>query len=86
MSIWHFRLIADSFQDCNSKNFYGYNFTKWIKDDLTNETKYLINKLEDLAVPEYFNLRNTLPLSDSNHFINRAHIKQIVLRFVNINY
>ena len=86
MSIWNFRLIEGSFQDCNSKNVYGYDFTKWIKDDLPNHTKPLTNRLENLAVPEYFNLLITLSLSDSTHYINSAQVKQIVLRFVNINY
>jgi len=35
------------FPNNNSANVYGYDITKWIKDDLSKETEYSTDKLED---------------------------------------
>ena len=35
------------FPNNNSANIYGYNITKWVKGDLSEETKLSVNKLED---------------------------------------
>jgi PAS domain S-box-containing protein len=42
-----YKLNIKPFPNNNSANIYGYNITKWIKDDLSEETEYSIDKLED---------------------------------------
>jgi hypothetical protein len=58
---------ANDYQSCNYLLNLGDSKLPRSKycEFLPKEMEYSINKLLDLAVPEYFNLRNTLPLSYS---------------------
>ncbi len=42
-----YKLNIKPFPNNNSANIYGYNITKWVKDDLAKETEFPVDKLED---------------------------------------